>query len=88
MLDLFVIVQGNLNNFGLLHFNVLFPSLNVLTHCRRAKVIDTSNQNHSAVMNSSIETVSIEALTASFYKKVLRCTNIYHLGLLSLRYLG
>lgn len=39
-------------------------------------------------MNSSIETVSLEALTASYYKKVLRCTNIYHLGLISLRYLG
>ncbi len=31
---------------------------------------DTANQNHSAQMSASMETVSIEALTASYYKKV------------------
>ncbi|EFX69837.1 hypothetical protein DAPPUDRAFT_300656 [Daphnia pulex] len=48
-----------------------FNAGSVRNRSRRAKVhqVDTSNQNHAAVMNSSMETVSIEALTASYYKK-------------------
>ena len=43
--------------------------------------MDTSNQNHAAVMNSSMETVSIEALTANYYKKVIPIVlNIPHQG--------
>ncbi|KAI9550073.1 hypothetical protein GHT06_001551 [Daphnia sinensis] len=46
-----------------------FNAGSVRNRSRRAKAIDTSSQNHSTVMNPSMDTVSIEALTASYYKK-------------------
>lgn len=48
-----------------------FNAGSVRNRSRRAKAMaqDTANQNHSAQMSASMETVSIEALTASYYKK-------------------